>query len=183
MVLLKFFKLSNFSACKEIKCDFYGHKECEPHYQLINASCICMRGWYEQENGACATEEKIIAVTVNLGIAFLKDYDSFKVESTIKLRTRLETQIIRQLQLNLPSRFIVTRLMQGSVIAEGLVLLPKSTTENKTSIGEKLVNELRMNTTGLLQEFNLAKINEVSGMFGCLISSSREIYIRIQFDE
>jgi len=157
MVLLKFFKLSNFSACKEIKCDFYGHKECEPHYQLINASCICMRGWYEQENGACATEEKIIAVTVNLGIAFLKDYDSFKVESTIKLRTRLETQIIRQLQLNLPSRFIVTRLMQGSVIAE-----------------------LRMNTTGLLQEFNL---NEVSGMFGCLISLSREIYIRIQFDE
>ena len=85
------------------------------------------------------------------------------LKKTFFLIFRLEVQISLQLQLVPPERFLVIEFSAGSVIVDGLVILPQNTTENKTTIEEKLVTELQTNTTGLLQEFNVTKINKVNG--------------------
>ena len=151
------------SACADLECDFYGHKECQPHYQFINATCECKAGFYELDNGLCETDEVIIDISLSIGQTFEEEYNSFKANETIDLKTRLETQISLQLDLTPPEYFMVISFKAGSVIVNGLVILPKNTTENTTTIEEKLVNEIQNNQTGHLAEFNATKVMKVEG--------------------
>ena len=75
----------------------------------------------------------------------------------------METQISLQLDLTPPEYFMVISFKAGSVIVNGLVILPKNTTENTTTIEEKLVNEIQNNQTGHLAEFNATKVMKVEG--------------------
>lgn len=151
------------SACADLECDFYGHKGCEPHYQFINATCECKPGFYELADGTCQTDEVIIDVSIVIGQTFQEEYTSLKANETIDLKTRLETQITLQLDLTPPEYFKVIRFTAGSVIVDGLVILPQNTTENTTTVEQKLVNEIQTNQTGHLAEFNATKVTKVEG--------------------
>lgn len=143
-----------FSACKEVKCDTKKFQRCYETFNVTeDARCDCLPA-YVSINGSCITAPVIVEVVAfKLNRTYKAEFSDLNDPKTKEFTEPLEQALWVTLGLS-PQEFVkVTNLTEGSVFADFIVLMKNDSTENETTVYEKLNAEVKTNQTGSLVDY------------------------------